>query len=102
MAGLTRRQFFARAAMLAAATGIPIDTLAPSLGAASEKAAGGADVPTTLLQTILQGGIQKGRYRTLVTGPGEAYVPRLDVLRRRPSATRAARSCTSATSPTCT
>ena len=90
MAGLTRRQFLARAAVLAAATGVPIDSLAPPISAASANAARVADVPTTLLQTILQGAVQKGRYRTLVTGPGEAYVPRLDVLRRKPSANRTA------------
>lgn len=90
MAGLTRRQFLARAAVLAAAAGIEFDTLAPYLSAGSANAAPLADIPTTLLQTILQGGIREGRYRTLVTGPGEAHVPRLDVLRAKPAASRTA------------
>lgn len=90
MAGLTRRQFLARASVLAAAAGIEFDTLAPYLSAGSANAAPLADIPTTLLQTILQGGIREGRYRTLVTGPGEAHVPRLDVLRAKPAASRTA------------
>ena len=49
MAGLTRRQFLARAAMLAAAAGVELDTLAPYLSAGSASAAPLADIPTTLL-----------------------------------------------------
>lgn len=90
MAGLSRRQFLARTALLAAATGVSFDRLGPLLHAESVRAASAVDVPTTLAQTILQGGVQKGRYRTLVTGPGEPYIPRLDVLRATANPDRAA------------
>ena len=99
MPGLSRRQFLARTAVLAAATGLSADYLGPRLASAAtlgrtsgQSAFGGYgsslgrsdDVPTTLLQTIRQGGITLGQYRSLTTGPGEPYLPRLDVLRRTP------------------
>ena len=84
---LSRRQFLLQSALLAAATGLSIDVLAPRL-AAGAAATATADIPTTLLQTIRQGSIAHGQYRTLTNGPGEPYIPRLDVLRASPSMTR--------------
>lgn len=84
---LSRRQFLARSAVLAAATGLSIDHLAPRLAVAATP---GADVPTTLLQTIRQGSVVTGSYRALTTGPGEPYIPRRDVLRADPGSGRAA------------
>lgn len=75
-----------RVAALAAATGLEFELVGNSLAA---QAAPPSDAPSTLLQTILHGPVQSKSYRTLVTGPGEAYLPRLDVLRRSPSASRA-------------
>lgn len=49
-----------------------------------------AEVPSTLTQTILQGARVSGEYRALVAGPGEPYIPRLDILRREPAAARVA------------
>lgn len=91
MSGLNRRQFLARTALLAAATGLNIDVLAPHLArglTAPRTTAGIDDIPTTLLQTIRQGSVVTGQYRALTTGPGEAYLPRLDILRRSPDAAR--------------
>lgn len=86
---LSRRQFLLQSALLAAATGLSIDVLAPRL-AAGAAAARTTDIPTTLLQTIRQGSVVKGQYRGLTTGPGEPYIPRLDVLRATPSMARKA------------
>ncbi|MEV8272095.1 TIGR03767 family metallophosphoesterase [Microbacterium sp. NPDC077184] len=88
MGSLSRRQFLTRAAVLAAALGVDVDDLARVLATAP---AGVADIPSTLQQTILYGGVQKGSYRRLVAGPGEPYIPRLDVLKRTPDAGRTAR-----------
>lgn len=85
---LSRRQFLLRTALLAAAAGVRIDDLAPRLASAPTTSA--ADIPTTLLQTIRQGSVIKGSYRGLTTGPGEPYIPRLDVLRTTPDAARTA------------
>ncbi len=85
MPGLSRRQFLTRAATLAAVTGLDLELIGTSLSA---QAAPASDAPSTLLQTILQGPVQSKSYRTLVTGPGEGYIPRLDVLRRTPDASR--------------
>lgn len=86
MAGLTRRQFLTRAATIAAATGLDLQVLGPMLSAPAHA----AEVPSTLTRTILQGPVVSGRYRGLVAGPGEPYIPRLDVLRREPAAARVA------------
>jgi metallophosphoesterase (TIGR03767 family) len=92
MSGLSRRQFLARAALLAAASGLELDVLGRALAAGADPSAPPApsDAPSTLGQTILQGSVRKGSYRALTAGPGEAYVPRLDVLGRAPGAGRAA------------
>ena len=85
MTGLSRRQFLHATAAAAAATGLGFDVLAPQLARAATPS---ADVPSTLLQTIRQGSILSGEYRTLTTGPGEPYLPRIDVLRRSPAPAR--------------
>jgi len=89
MPGLSRRQFLVRASTLAAITGLSLDVLGPRLAASAASAAPISDVPSTLLQTILQGRTTAGSYRALTTGPGEPYIPRLDVLGRVPDAARA-------------
>lgn len=89
MPGLNRRQFLTRAALLATATGLNLETLAPRLLPRPAAAVAG-EVRSTLLQTIRQGSVVTGSYRALTTGPGEPYLPRLDVLRRAASPTRAA------------
>lgn len=86
MAGLSRRQFIAASAAAAATAGLPLELVA-SASAAPVTPAG--DAPSTLLQTMLQGSIQKANYRTLVAGPGESYLPRVDLLGRAPAAGRA-------------
>ena len=87
MSGLSRRQFLATAAAAAAAAGIPLETVG---AAAAAEVTPAADAPSTLLQTMLQGGTVKGEYRTLVAGPGESYLPRVDLLGRAPDAARVA------------
>lgn len=87
MPGLSRRQFLSYAAVLAATTGLPLETLVPRLTAPMAPAAIG---PSTLDQTILQGSVMSGpHYRRLVSGPGEPYLARLDVLRAAPATARA-------------
>ena len=88
MAALSRRAFLARTALIAASLGIPADVLRSTIATAAVTP---ETIPSTLQQTILHGAIAQGRYRTLTTGPGEAYVPRLDVLRRTADASRTAR-----------
>ncbi|MEN2740674.1 TIGR03767 family metallophosphoesterase [Microbacterium sp. X-17] len=89
MTGLSRRQFLTRAAILAAALGVDLETIAPAL--AAERTEAPFDVLSTLQQTILFGPVSTKSYRTLKTGPGEGYVPRFDVLRRNADPTRAGR-----------
>ncbi|MBN9606765.1 MAG: TIGR03767 family metallophosphoesterase [Actinomycetales bacterium] len=88
MPGLSRRQFLARAAVAAAALGLEPQLVGSALAAPRVDPGG---IPSTLQQTILHGRVQKGSYRTLTTGPGEPYLPRLDVLRASPDPSRAAR-----------
>lgn len=87
MPGLSRRRFVAGTSALALAAGIDREVLGTALAA---PAAAAEATPSTLQQTILQGRVVRGRYRSLTTGPGEPYAPRLDVLGRAPSADRAA------------
>lgn len=87
MGGLSRRQFLSRAAVAAAAAGIAVPEAAPLLAAP----AAAAEAPSTLAQTIRLGPVAAGRYRTLVTGPGEGYVPRYDVLGRSADPARVSR-----------
>ncbi len=99
MSSLSRRQFMIAVASIAAVHAVSAEALGQAhvdaAGAAtgSGSARGGAAVEeavSTLEQTILQGAVQKGSYRTLVVGPGEPYIPRLDILRRAPSPERKA------------
>ncbi|MFA7266005.1 MAG: TIGR03767 family metallophosphoesterase [Candidatus Nanopelagicales bacterium] len=76
VAGLTRRAFMASTAALAAAFAVPRDALGAVLAAPLKP----ADVPTTLQQTITIGAPVYNQFRKLTTGPGEAYVPRYDIL----------------------
>lgn len=76
MAGLTRRAFMASTAALAAAFALPREALGAVLAAPLKP----ADVPTTLQQTITIGAPVQNQFRKLVTGPGETYVPRYDIL----------------------
>ncbi|MFH5228331.1 hypothetical protein [Antrihabitans spumae] len=95
MSGLSRRQFLTRATALAAFTGVDLTILGAALAAADEP----FDGPSTLAQTILQGTRGSKSYRVLTAGPGEPYIPRLDV-RMRQGPRPDARCSISATSPT--
>ncbi|WP_179494468.1 TIGR03767 family metallophosphoesterase [Leifsonia sp. AK011] len=86
MPGLSRRQFLAATTALAAATGLELDPLGRTLASAATPA---VDAPSTLLQTVLQGKVVSRQYRSLVAGPGEAYIPRMDVLGSAPGSSRA-------------
>ncbi|WP_336632997.1 MULTISPECIES: TIGR03767 family metallophosphoesterase [unclassified Microbacterium] len=86
MGALSRRQFLTLAGGLATAAALPRDELAAALTAPTAA----AEAPSTLGRTILQGPVQKGSYRSLVAGPGEAHIPRLDVLGRSAAPGRAA------------
>jgi metallophosphoesterase (TIGR03767 family) len=86
MPGLSRRRFLATVGALAAIWGLDPDLLGGTLSARSDP----GEVPSTLLQTVLQGTQGERSYRTLVAGPGEEYLPRLDVLKKSAGAGRAA------------
>ncbi len=88
MGGLSRREFLARSAALAAAAGLAPELLAPELALPAFDRRG---TVTTLDQTILHGAVVQGRYRSLTTGPGEPYVVRFDVLRAAADPARAQR-----------
>lgn len=87
MPGLSRRQFLLAASAAAAAAAVPFEVVATASAAPSVPL---SDAPSTLLQTILQGRTVSGQYRTLVAGPGEGYLPRIDLLGRAPEAARTA------------
>lgn len=76
MGGLSRRGFLASTGVLAATWGIAPRTLGAALATPSAP----ADVPTTLLQTVRQRSVGTKQYRTLVSAPGEPYIPRFDLL----------------------
>ncbi len=76
MAGLSRRGFLASTGALAATWGLAPQTLGAALAAPATP----ADVPTTLLQTMRKRTVGTKQYRTLVTAPGEPYIPRFDLL----------------------
>jgi metallophosphoesterase (TIGR03767 family) len=88
MAGLSRRAFLGTVAGLSAAWALPREALGQML---ARPGAPAADAPTTLLQTIRYGPIQAGSYRTLRSGPGEDYYPRLDLFGEIPDPARATR-----------
>ena len=86
VAGLSRRAFLSQAAALAALTGVETHTLGGLLAAPLVPT---ADAVSTLVGTVRQGAVTTGSYRRLVSGPGEPYLARLDVLgRRRTTSTR--------------
>ena len=87
MAGLSRRRFIAATAGLAAAWGLPQQTLGAALAAPLRP----ADVPTTLRETIRQRSVGTRQYRTLATAPGEPYIPRYDLLGKVADSARATR-----------
>lgn len=68
----------ASTAALAATFAVPRDALGSILAAPLKP----ADVPTTLQQTIAIGAPVHKQFRKLVTGAGEPYTPRYDVLGR--------------------
>lgn len=76
MAGLSRRGFLAASAAVASMWAIPFETLAQATAARAMP----TEKLTTLLQTIRVGSIQRGQYRGLTAGPGEAHVARFDLL----------------------
>ncbi len=76
MAGLSRRAFLATVGALSAAWAIPADALGGRLAQASTP----GSAPSTLDRTIRLGSVARGSYRLLATGPGEAYVPRVDLI----------------------
>ncbi len=87
MVELSRREFLAATAGLAAAWGLSRDLL----GSALAEPAQPAEVPSTLLQTIRQRTVGTGQYRTLAASPGETYIPRYDLLGRAADSARATR-----------
>ena len=84
LTGLSRRAFLATTGVLAATFAVPRQALGAVLAAPLKP----ADVPTTLQQTITFTAPVYNKYRTLVAGPGEPYIPRLDILGKEPSAER--------------
>lgn len=76
MSGLSRRQFLAALAGVAAVWALPFE----QLGNVTSSRALATEAPTTLLQTIRMGGVTKGKYRKLVAAAGEAYQTRVDLL----------------------
>lgn len=87
MTGLSRRTFLATAAGLSAAWALPRDSLARALSAPLVR----GDGLTSVEQTVLVGPVRSGSYRTLTTGPGEPYYPRLDLTGAIPDPGRATR-----------
>lgn len=87
MAGLSRRAFLGTVGALSAAWALPADALAARLRAAR----GASDVPSTVQQTIRMGAVQRGNYRVLASGPGEAHQVRVDLLGQAPAMGRAGR-----------
>jgi metallophosphoesterase (TIGR03767 family) len=72
---MTRRQFLATVAAVAAATGLPQARVATALGAPAASTHPGGE-HTTLAQTLRAGPAGALGYRPVVTGPGEPHVLR--------------------------
>lgn len=88
MSGLSRRAFLAGTAALAAAWGISVDRLGAVLAAPLRA----GDAFTTRLQTIRMSAQPiQGSYRTLLSGPGEDFIPRYDLLGKVADAARSGR-----------
>ena len=86
MPGLSRRQFVSRVGALAALWSMAPAALGGRLASAQRAP---EEPPSTLTGTILRKEGPANSYRTLAAGPGEEYLPRLDILRTAPSSTRA-------------
>ena len=85
--GLSRRAFLAGVGGLAAAWGVSTQVLGQSLAAPLRP----GDIPTTLLQTIkLSAQAARGSYRILLSGAGEEFIPRYDLLGREADSGRTA------------
>lgn len=82
--GLSRRGFLTATAALAGAWMLPKEFLAEVLAAPLRP----SQAPTTLQQTIKLGPAVRNQWRNLVAGPGEGYLPRLDLLGRAPATAR--------------
>lgn len=85
MGGLSRRGFLASVSALSGAFALDPEVLGTLLSRRAEV----VEVGSTLDSTVLQGTGGTGEYRTLTAGPGEPYLPRLDLLGRVPPAARA-------------
>lgn len=91
MAGLSRRSFMHGIGALAAVHGLQTDAFGRSTARRLEAIEEGVrldDFPTTLQQTFIRGPVLQGEYRKLETGPGEKYLSRLDILRRKADGAR--------------
>jgi len=85
---LSRRRFIAGTAALAAAWGISREVMGRALAAPMQV----SDGPSTLVQTIKMAARPiRGAYRTLVSGAGEDFIPRFDLLGRSAESQRAKR-----------
>lgn len=83
---ISRRRFLAGASALAVTWGVSREVMARTLAAVPVKP---ADARTTLLQTIKMSAQPiRGVYRTLVSGAGEEFIPRFDLLGRVADAAR--------------
>ena len=83
---LSRRRFLAGAASLAAAWGVSHDVMARTLATVPVRA---VEASSTLLHTIkMSAQPVRGVYRTLVSGAGEEFIPRFDLLGRVADASR--------------
>ncbi len=82
--GFSRRSFLALTGTLAAVWALPKESLAQTLLAVKS-----SDILTTLTQTIrFSASPVTGEYRTLVSAPGEPYLPRLDIIGREANPAR--------------
>ncbi|QIM15972.1 TIGR03767 family metallophosphoesterase [Leucobacter insecticola] len=93
MAGLSRRGFIAGIGALAAVAGIEVDAFGRQTVKRLEAIENGlplGDAPSTLEQTFVRGPVLQGSYRAITTGPGEPYLPRLDILGTEPDPARTA------------
>ncbi|MBU6245718.1 MAG: TIGR03767 family metallophosphoesterase [Actinomycetales bacterium] len=84
MPGLSRRALIGTLAGLSATWLLPRDALGSRL---SQTLVPGT-APTTLDQTIRIGATAQGSYRVLAAGPGERYIPRVDLTGVAPSPAR--------------
>ena len=87
MGGMPRRRFLAGVGALAVGWGLSREALGAAL---ARPLTPNTDAPTSLLQTIRQSAqAVRGSYRTLISGAGESFIPRYDILGRKADAGRA-------------